>query len=103
MMHVPRSRTARLLAAAAAAAGGAAFAVFAMIGAPTAIAEPSDLMCTNGEVAMDGTCVPADNTAASLEVPQGSVNDMVPSSDSSPGSFDDVGAPSEAYLSERGY
>ena len=99
MMHVPRSRTARLLAA----ASGAAASVFAMIGAPTAIAEPSDLMCSNGEVAMDGTCVPPDNTAASLEVPQGSISDTVPSSDSSPGSFDNVGAPTEGYLSERGY
>ncbi len=52
---------------------------------------------------MDGTCVPPDNTAASVEVPQGSVSDTVPSSDSGPGSFDSVGAPTEAYLSERGY
>jgi len=51
---------------------------------------------------MGGTCVPPDNTAASLEVPQGSVSDTVPSSDSGPGSFDNVGAPTEAYLSERG-
>jgi hypothetical protein len=86
-----------------AAAAGAASAVFAIICAPTAIAEPSDLMCSNGEVAMDGTCVPPDNTAASLEVPQGTVNDTMPASNSSPGSFDDVGAPTEAYLSERGY
>jgi hypothetical protein len=86
-----------------AAAAGSASAVFAMICAPTAIAEPSDLVCSNGEVAMDGTCVPPDNTAASLEVPQGSVSDTVPSSDSGPGSFDNVGAPTEAYLSERGY
>ena len=52
---------------------------------------------------MDGTCVPPDNTAASVEVPQGSVSDTVPSSDSGPGSFVSVGAPTEAYLSERGY
>jgi hypothetical protein len=75
-----------------AAALGAAAAVFAMIGAPTALAEPPDLMRSNGEVAIDGTCVPPANTAASLEVPQGTVNDTVPSTDSSP-----------AYLSERGY
>src|SRR3984957_10143010 len=98
-MRVPRSRTARLLAAAA----GSASAVFAMNCAPTAIAEPSDLMCSNGEVAMDGAGVPPDKTAASLEVPQGSISATVPSSDSSPGSFDNVGAPTEAYLSERGY
>jgi hypothetical protein len=74
-----------------------------MICAPTAIAEPSDLMCSNGVVAMDGSCVPPDDTTASLELPQGSVSDTVPSSDSSPGSFDNVGARTEAYLSERGY
>lgn len=34
---------------------------------------------------MDGTCIPPDNT------------------DSGPGSFDNVGAPTQAYLSERGY
>jgi|ERR1700741_3062622 hypothetical protein len=99
MMRVAKPRTARLLAAA-----GAASAVFAMIGAaPAAVADPSDLICSNGELAMDGTCVPPDNTSSSLEVPDGSANDIVPSNDFSPGTFDNSGAPSEAYLSERGY
>lgn len=98
MMRVAKPRTARLLAAV-----GAASAVFAMIGSPAAVADPSDLICSNGELAMDGTCVPPDNTSSSMELPDGSASDVVPSNDSSPGTFDNSGAPSEAYLSERGY
>ena len=49
-MPATSSRTASLLAAA-----GAAFAVFAMIGAAPAVAD--DLVCSDGEVAVDGACV----------------------------------------------
>ena|ERR1700756_5717019 len=99
MTGLTRARTARLLAAA-----GTASAVFAIIAAPTAIAAPPDLVCSNGEIAMDGTCVPAtsmDPISDSLELPDNTVSDV--SSDFSPGDFSPSGAPSEDYLSERGY
>ena len=75
-MRVTRSRTARLLAAA-----GALSAAFAVINAPIAVAQP-DLTCSNGEVTFDGTCVPPEdmnNANVALGLPQGTVNDVVPS------------------------
>jgi len=83
------------------AAAGAASTVLAMIAAPTAIADPSGLVCSNGETAMDGTCTPVtsmDPISDSLELPDSRVADV-----SSPGDFGPSGAPSEDYLSERGY
>jgi hypothetical protein len=96
-MRATNSATARLWAAAAVSV------VLAMFGAPSAFADSSDLICSNGEVAMDGTCSPptsVDGTMDSLEIPDGSAGDL---SGSSVGDFDTGGAPSEAYLSERGY
>src|ERR1700736_4593872 len=49
-MPATRSRTASVLAAAS-----AAFAVSAIIGAAPAVAD--DLVCSDGEVAVDGACV----------------------------------------------
>ena len=75
-MRVTRSRTARLLAAA-----GALSAAFAVINAPIAVAQP-DLTCSNGKVTFDGTCVPPEdmnNANVALGLPQGTVNDVVPS------------------------
>ena len=75
-MRVTRSRTARLLAAA-----GALSAPFAAINAPFAVAQP-DLTCSNGEVALDDTCVPPEDmgtTSVALGLPRGTVNDGVPS------------------------
>ena len=66
-MDLAKVRTALVLAAA-----GAASAVLAMIAAPTAAADPSNLVCSNGEVAMDGTCSPAmsmDSTSDAMELP----------------------------------
>ena len=74
-MRVTRSRTARLLAAA-----GALSAAFAVINAPIAVAQP-DLACSGGE-AFDGSCVPPEdmnNANVALGLPQGTVNDVVPS------------------------
>ena len=75
-MRVTRSRTARLLAAA-----GALSAAFAVINAPIAVAQP-DLACSGGEAAFDGSCVPPEdmnNANVALGLPQGTVNDVVPS------------------------
>jgi hypothetical protein len=97
-MNIARARAALVLAAA-----GAASAVFAMIAAPIATADPN-LVCSNGEVAMDGTCMPPtsmDPTSDALELPDSRASDLV--NDYSPGDFDPSGAPSEAFLSERGY
>jgi hypothetical protein len=96
-MRMTKSAPARLLAATGASAA------LAMIGAPIALADTSNLICSNGEVAMDGTCVPQtslDGTMDSLELPDGRATDI---SGSSIGDFDASGAPSEAFLSERGY
>ena len=71
-MRMTRSRTASLLAA------GAASVAFAMLSAPTAAA----LICTDSEVAYDGTCVPPTSTynvTAAAGIPDGSVNDVVAS------------------------
>ncbi|MDH6195116.1 hypothetical protein M2272_001745 [Mycobacterium frederiksbergense] len=61
------------------AAVGTGFAVSAIIGAP-AVAHADDLTCSDGEVALDGTCVPPnDNTSTALGLPQGNVDDVVSS------------------------
>jgi len=98
-MDLARARAARVLATA-----GAAAAVLAMIAAPTAAADPPSLVCSNGEVAMDGTCAPVtsmDPTSDALELPDSRASDL--DSDYSPGDFTPSGAPSEDFLSERGY
>ena len=75
-MRPTRSRTITSLLAAV----GAGFAVSAMIGAPAAVAQADDLTCSDGEVALDGTCVPPnDNTSTALGLPQGNVSDVVSS------------------------
>jgi hypothetical protein len=70
-----KSRTASLLAAT-----GSAFAVFAMIGAPAAVADPA---CPSDTYPLDGTCLPIssplNNASTALGLPSGSVNDVVPS------------------------
>lgn len=94
-MGVTKSRTARLRMAA-----GPALAVIAILGSPSATAD-SGLTCSNGQVAMDGTCAAPstlDHTSDSLGLSDGRVSDL-----STPADFDVSGAPSEAYLSERGY
>lgn len=99
MMDLTRARAARVLAAA-----GAAAAVFGMIAAPTAIADPPNPVCSNGEVAMDGTCAPVtsmDPTSDALELPDSRASDL--DTDYSPGNYAPSGAPSEDFLSERGY
>ena len=69
------SRTARLSVAA-----GALFAAFVVSGVSTPVAQADDLTCSNGEVALDGTCVPpTDNASTALGLPQGNVNDVVSS------------------------
>jgi hypothetical protein len=96
-MSMTKSAPARIFAAAGAAAA------LAIIGAPSALADTPSLICSNGEVAMDGSCVAQtsmDGTMDSLELPDGRATDL---SGSSVGDFDASGAPSEAFLSERGY
>jgi hypothetical protein len=98
IMDLAKARTALVLAA------GAASAVFAMIAAPTAVAAPPNPVCSNGEVAMDGTCAPPmsmDPTSDAMELPDARASDL--DNDFSPGDFTPSGAPSEAFLSERGY
>jgi hypothetical protein len=51
-MRATRSRTITSLLAAA----GGGFAVSAMIGAPTAVAEPNTTDCQPGQVVIDGQC-----------------------------------------------
>ena len=53
---------------------------------------------------MDGTCAPVtsmDPTSDALELPDSRASDL--DSDYSPGDFTPSGAPSEDFLSERGY
>jgi hypothetical protein len=96
-MDLTRTRGALVLGAA-----GAAAAVF--IAAPIASADPPNPVCSNGEVAMDGTCAPVtsmDPTSDALELPDARASDL--NTDYSPGDFTPAGAPSEDFLSERGY
>jgi hypothetical protein len=69
------SRTVRLSVAA-----GALSAAIAVIGVPITVVRADDLTCSNGEVALDGTCVPPqDSISTALGLPQGNVNDVVSS------------------------
>jgi hypothetical protein len=75
-MGVTTARTVRLLAAASAIS-----AVFAMVGAPTAVAD-STIECQGGQIMIDGNCsAPSsmDNTSDVMGLPDGSINDVVPS------------------------
>ena len=98
-MRPTRSRTITSLLAAVA----AGFAVSATIGAPAALAQPDDLTCSNGEIALDGTCVPPnDNTSTALGLPQGNVSDVV-SSLNNPSLFDPPGQLTEAEVASPGF
>jgi hypothetical protein len=77
-MRPTRSRTITSLLAAV----GAGFAVSALIGAPTAVAQPGTIDCQDGQIVIDGQCnVPSsiDSTSDALGLPNGTVNDIVPS------------------------
>jgi len=92
------SRTARLSVAA-----GALSAALAEIGAPIAVAHADDLSCSDGEVALDGTCVPPnDNTSTALGLPQGNVNDVV-SSLNNPSLFDPPYQLTESEVASPGF
>src|SRR6476620_4350453 len=98
-MRATRSRTITALLATV----GAGFAVSATIGAPAAVAQPDDPTCSNGEIAMDGTCVPpTDNTSTALGIPQGNVNDVV-SSLNNPSLFDPPYQLTEAEVASPGF
>ena len=90
-MPATRSRTASLLAAA-----GAAFAVSAMIGAAPAVAD--DLLCSDGEVAVDGACVAA---LSNTDAPPADVTPL----DSSPNVAPpvDEGAYLDSIIAEPGF
>jgi hypothetical protein len=65
-----------------AAAMGAVSAAFAVVGAPTAVAQPGTIDCQDGQIVIDGQCnVPnsMDSTTDALGLPNGTVNDVVPS------------------------
>jgi len=95
---VPTSRTVRLSVAA-----GALSAAFAVIGVPIAVAHAEDLTCSDGEVALDGTCVPpTEGSSAALGLPQGNVNDVV-SSLNDPSLFDPPYQLTEAEVASPGF
>ncbi len=61
---------------------GAVSAALAGVGAPTAIADPSTVDCEDGQIVIDGQCnvtTGMDSTSDALGLPNGTVNDMVPS------------------------
>ena len=92
------SRTARLSVAA-----GALSAALAVIGVPIAVAHADDLTCSDGEVALDGTCVPpTDSTSTALGLPQGNVNDVV-SSLNNPSLFDPPYQLTESEVASPGF
>ena len=64
-MRATNSRTITALLAAV----GAAFAVSAMIGAPTAVAQPGDIVCEPGQVVMDGQCTVPQTNATNVPAP----------------------------------
>jgi hypothetical protein len=98
-MHATRSRTITSLLAMV----GAGLAVPTIIGAPIAVAHSDDLTCSDGEVALDGTCVPPnDNTSTALGLPQGNVNDVV-SSLNNPSLFDPPFQLTEAEVASPGF
>ena len=91
-------RTVRLSVAA-----GALCAAFAVIGLPIAVAHADNLNCSDGEVALDGTCAPpTDNSSAALGLPQGNVNDVV-SSLNNPSLFDPPFQLTEAEVAAPGF
>jgi hypothetical protein len=97
-MRATRSRTARLSVAA-----GALFAAFAVIGVPVAVAHADDLTCSNGEVALDGTCVaPNGNASGALGLPQGNVGDGL-SSLNNPSLFDSPFQLTESEVASPGF
>lgn len=84
-------------------AAGALSAAFAVIGVPTAVAWADDLTCSDGEIALDGTCVPpTDNTTTALGLPGGNVNDVV-SSLNNPSLFDPPYELTEAEVASPGF
>ena len=72
-MRATKSRSISLLAG--------AFAVSALIGAPTAVADPATTDCEAGQVVIDGQCnvpqVDPNNVVAPVDVPNGSGPVMV--------------------------
>lgn len=92
------SRTVRLSVAA-----GAMSAALAVIGVPIAVAHADDLTCSDGEVALDGTCVPpGDNSSSALGLPQGNVGDVV-SSLNNPSLFEPPFQLTEAEVASPGF
>jgi hypothetical protein len=84
-------------------AAGALSAAFAVVGAPIAVAHADSLTCSDGEVALDGTCAPpTDNTSTAMGLPQGSVNDVV-SSLNNPSLFDPPYQLTEAEVASPGF
>jgi hypothetical protein len=84
-------------------AAGALSAAFAVVGVPIAVAHADNLTCSDGEVAMDGTCVPpTDNTGTALGLPQGNVGDVV-SSLNNPSLFDPPFQLTEAEVAAPGF
>jgi hypothetical protein len=84
-------------------AAGALSAAFAVIGVPIAVAQADALTCSDGEVALDGTCVPpTDSTSAALGLPQGNVNDVV-SSLNNPSLFDPPFQLTESEVASPGF
>ena len=65
-MRPTKSRTITSLFAAV----GAGFAVFAMIGAPPAVAQP-DIACEGGQVVIDGQCTVPDSNVNNAPAPPG--------------------------------
>jgi hypothetical protein len=75
----------------------------AVIGVPMAVAQADDLTCSDGEVALDGTCVPpTDNASTALALPQGNVNDVV-SSLNNPSLFESPFQLTEAEVASPGF
>jgi len=64
-MRATRPRTITALLAAV----GAGFTVSAMIGAPTAVAEPNTIDCQPGQVVIDGQCTVSQNNATNVPAP----------------------------------
>lgn len=96
-MRPTRSRTITSVAA------GVLSAAFAVLGVPIAVAHADDLTCSDGEVALNGTCVPpADGPTAALGLPQGNVNDVV-SSLNNPSLFDPPFQLTEAEVASPGF
>src|ERR1700738_4178261 len=84
-------------------AAGALSAALAVIGVPIAVAHADDLTCSDGEVALGGTCVPpTDNSSAALGLPHGNVNDVV-SSLNNPSLFDPPYQLTEAEVASPGF